>query len=212
MRAAGARAVMRLARHCLGPSRCDWGAAMEAEFDEAVRHGKPLAFATGCLFAAWREMGMREEGRGVLAHYAIAVGMLLPMAALQLGNAVGLAAPYDDRPAIAALADTFGGNPYLISVEANTASVVVLLWLVLAAAHVGLAWTLVGEDWSRIVKAGAVIGATTMTLAVFAGVTMLDMSALAPEVAGLMVECVAIGLVARRHARSGRILPDAIGA
>lgn len=202
---------MRLARHCIGAGRGDWGAAMQAEFEEAARDGRPLAFATGCLFAAWREMGMQQEGRGVLANYTLALGMLLPMAALQLGGAVGLATPYGDRAAIGMLASQAGANPYLICVHASAASLVALLWLLLAAAHVSLAWMLVDENWPGIVKSGAVIGATTTTLALFAGVTMLDPSALIPQVAGLAVEYVAIGLVARRQARFLRILPDPIG-
>lgn len=211
MTVASAQAVMRLARHCLGARRGDWGAAMQAEFEEAARDGKPLGFAIGCLFAAWREMGMQEEGRGVIAKYALAIGMLLPMAALQLGSAAGLSTPYGVGAANGMLANKVGENPYLICVEASAASLVTLLSLLLAAAHVALAWTLVDEDWPRIVKSGAVIGATTITLALFAGIMMLDLSALVPQVAGLAIEYVAIGLVARRHARSIRILPDLIG-
>jgi len=153
MTVASAQAVMRLAYHCLGLGRSDWCAAMQAEFEEAVRDRKPLTFAIGCLFAAWREMVTWEEGRSVLARYALAIGMLLPVAALQLGSAVGLPTPYGVGAAHDMLPDKAGMNPYLICVEASAASLVTLLTLLLAGAHVCLAWTLVDEDWSRIDRA-----------------------------------------------------------
>ncbi|WBY09477.1 hypothetical protein PIB19_09315 [Sphingomonas sp. 7/4-4] len=87
------RAVMALAVCCLGESRREWSAAMQAEFETAVTEGKPLLFAIGCLAAAWREMLTREEGRFVLTNYALVLGLMIPMAALQIGCAL-LGLPY----------------------------------------------------------------------------------------------------------------------
>src|SRR5262245_56110678 len=82
-----ARAMMALAAHCLGESRREWAAAMQAEF-EMLAEGESLRFAIGCLAAALREMPAREEGRFTLTNYALALGLMIPMAALQFGCAL----------------------------------------------------------------------------------------------------------------------------
>src|SRR3546814_3564115 len=83
MKTALSRAVMALAGCCMDESRREWSAAMRAEFDAAAPEGRSLSFATGCLVAAWREMLTREEGRYTLTNYALALGVMIPMAALQ---------------------------------------------------------------------------------------------------------------------------------
>src|SRR3546814_8724268 len=86
MKTALSRAVMALAVCCMDESRREWSAAMRAEFDAAAPEGRSLSFATGCLVAAWREMLTREEGRYTLTNYALALGVMIPMAALQIGR------------------------------------------------------------------------------------------------------------------------------
>src|SRR4051812_24139343 len=61
MRAALARALIALATACLGYGRREWALAMQAELEAAAEHDRPIAFAAGCLLAAWREMPRHEE-------------------------------------------------------------------------------------------------------------------------------------------------------
>src|SRR3546814_6573496 len=98
MKTALSRAVMALAVCCMDESRREWSAAMRAEFDAAAPEGRSLSFATGCLVAAWREMLTREEGHYTLTNYALALGVMIPMAALQIGCALfGLPYLYPGR-------------------------------------------------------------------------------------------------------------------
>ena len=201
MTAALSRAVMSLAGRCLGTDRREWGLAMQAEFEAAVDDGKPFAFAAGCLIAAWREMAKHDEGRLVLANYALALGLLLPMAVLQFGQAIGLcispggAAPYG-VPVTGA-----GPNLYVVWAQNTATPVLLLLWLLLGLAHLCLAWVLVEGDWLRVGKLGALIAATMVTLFLFMGVLLLDLSPLISQVAELGVEFAAILTAARWHAR-----------
>ena len=201
MTVAVSRAVMSLAGRCLGADRHEWGLAMHAEFEAAVDDGRPLVFATGCLIAAWREMANREEGRLVLANYALALGLLLPMAVLQFEQAIGLSmTPGGISPHGMLLAGA-GHNPYLVWSQNSASPVLLMLWLLLGIAHLYLAWVLVDWDWARAVKIGALIGATMVTLFLFTGVLMLDLSRLVAQAAELGIELAAILATARWHAR-----------
>ena len=94
-----ATAVMSLARRCLGENRREWALAMQGEFDAAIADDRPLAFAVGCLIAAWREMPAQGQGRFVLANYALALGLLVPTAGLQFAFVVGLPRSFLGEPA-----------------------------------------------------------------------------------------------------------------
>ena len=93
MRAPVSRALMAVAAACMGERRRDWAMAMQAEFETAADEGDALPFAAGCLAAAWREMLVREEGHFLLTSYALALGLMIPMATLQIGSAL-LGFPY----------------------------------------------------------------------------------------------------------------------
>jgi len=167
---------------------------MQAEFEAAVEDGKPFLFAVGCLVAAWREMARHGEGRLVLANYALALGLLLPMAVFQFGQAIGFPSTF---PA--------GGgaeqNPYLTWSQNSAVPVLAVLWLMLGMAHLCLAWVLVEGDWLRVVKCGALIGATTVTLFLFMGILVLDLSPLISQATELGIELAAILTAARWHDR-----------
>ena len=201
MTAAVSRAVMSLAARCLGNDRQEWGLAMQAEFEAAVDDGKPLAFAAGCLIAAWREMVNHGEGRLVLANYALVLGLLLPMAALQFQQVIGLSMFPGGTPPHAMLVAGAGQNLYLVSAQNSAVPVLLMLWLLLGLAHLCLAWVLVDWDWARAVKFGALIGAIMITLFLFMGVLMLDMSPLIVQAAELGIELAAILTTARWYAR-----------
>jgi hypothetical protein len=188
------RAVMSLAGRCFGTERQEWGLAMQAEFEAAVDDGKPFVFAVGCLIAAWREMVSQGEGRLVLVNYALALGLLLPMAELQFEQAIRAASP---EGMIAAVA----GNPYLLWSQNSAVPVLLILWLLLGTAHLCLAWVLVDWDWPRVIKFGALIGAIMITLFLFMGVLLLDLSPLISQVAKSGIALAAIVVAAWWHAR-----------
>lgn len=175
--------------------------AMQAEFDAAVEDGKPFGFAIGCLIAAWREMAMQSEGRLVLANYALALGLFIPMAALQFRQAIGLVMFPGDEPPYGMSAAGAGHNPYLIWSQITAMPVLLIMWVLLGVAHLCLAWVLVEGDWPRVVKFGTLIGAAMITLSLFTGVLMLDLSPLSAQVAKLGIELAAVLAIARWHAR-----------
>ena len=80
--ATAARVVITLATRSLSADRSSWAQAMTAEFDVAEEDGRPLRFALGCLWCAWRMMPTHAEGRFVLASYALSIGLLMPVAAM----------------------------------------------------------------------------------------------------------------------------------
>jgi len=196
------RAVMTLASCCLGESRRDWAQAMEAEFEEAVNEGQPLAFATGCLLTAWREMPQHQEGRLVLASYALALGLLIPMAVFSFACALGLPQLSAGRGILFGMATASGEwSPYLASAQMAAVPALLLLWLLLGVGRLCLAWALVEADWSRAFNVGAMIAAVTITLYLLMGVLFLDGTPLIPQVIELAIEMTAILVAARRNTR-----------
>ena len=203
MTAAVSRALLALANRSLGSDRRAWAMAMEAEFEEAVEDGRPLMFALGCLIAAWREIGKHSEGRLILANYALAVGLLIPMAALHFQQAGAFLSSADGLPFGMPGAGA-GLDSYLIESQRSATPILLIMWLLLGVTHLCLAWMLVEGDWPRILKCSTLIGAAMITLSLFTGVLMLDMSPLSAPIAELTIEFAAIGTVFRWH---GRILP-----
>jgi hypothetical protein len=205
MRAAVSRALLTMACRSLGSDRRAWGMAMEVEFEEAVDDGKALSFAFGCLIAAWREIGKHSEGRLIIANYALALGLLIPMAALQFQQAVSFLSSADGPP-FGMPGTGVGLNPYLIWSQASATPILLIMWLMLGVTHLCLAWLLVERDWIRVVKCGTLIGAAMITLSLFTGILMLDMSPLSVPVAELAMEFAAIRTIFRWH---GRVFPIA---
>lgn len=202
MTAAVARAVMALASCCLGASRREWSLAMRGEFEEAVAAGRPLAFAGGCLVAAWREMPRHAEGRLVVATYALALGLLIPMAVLQFARAIGFSYSFlEGGVPEGMLLPGATPNPYFAWSQFSGVPGLLLLWVSLGLGHLRLAWALVDRDWSGVVKVGALIGAVTITLFIFMSVLLLDVTTLLSQAALLTIELAAILAAARWHAR-----------
>ncbi len=200
MTAAVSRALLALASRSLGSKRRTWAMAMEAEFEAAVEDRRPFLFALGCLFTAWREIGKHSEGRLILANYALALGLLIPVAALQFQQAIGFLSLAEGPPfGIPSAGD--GPNLYLIWSQNSAIPILLVTWLLLGIAHLCLAWMLVEGDWPRIVKCGTLIGAATITLSLFMGVLMLDLSSLRAQVAELAIEFVAVVSISRWHMR-----------
>lgn len=200
--AAVARAVMTVAAASLGENRREWALAMQAELDAAIEDGRPLAFAMGCLIAAWREMPRQAQGRFTLANYALALGVLIPTAVLQLACVAGFPYLFLGRGGIDGMvAAGASQDPYLADSHLAAVPVLVALWLLLGIGHLRLAWLLLGQYWSRVAKVGALMAAVSATLVIFAKVLFIDDAGVALQALLLALQLSAIYASARWHAR-----------
>ena len=197
-----ARALMALATCCLGESRREWARAMQGEFQSAVDDGRPLAFAVGCLIAAWREMPSQAEGRFALANHALALGLLVPMAVLQFQCVIGL--PYlslGERGLYAMLAPGSPEEAILGHAYHSAIPALLTLWLLLGAGHLRLAWLLLERDWTGVAKVAALTVAASATLVIFTVVLFLDDTAAGAQAVLLAIELAAIYALACWQAR-----------
>ena len=198
-----ARAVMALALCCLGAHRREWAAAMRAEFDAAAEDGAAFGFAAGCLAAAGRELLTREEGRFVLTSYALALALMLPMAALQIGCALlGLPYLYPDAHGLSG-AMLEGGTHELLLRGVYQAAIpsLALLQLLIGLGHLRIAWLLLEGDWARVTRAATRTLAAAATLILFMTVLFLDGSQALLQGAVLALELATVCGVARWHAQ-----------
>lgn len=197
--------IMALAERCMPVDRLDWGRAMRAELDEAVRGGRPMTFALGCLAAAVLEMPRHHAGRFAIARHALSLGMIVPIAVFHLGCALsgarlmlsssdayaaGLAA---GGPAGRAVAEA-----YLAAAPALTA-----LLLLLGLAHLGIAWVMLDGRWRR--AGGLWLVAAGLAAAIVAIITAIgpDLRGSVIQLAALAIELVAIpALMMWQRARS----------
>jgi hypothetical protein len=175
---------------------------MQAEFETAMDDRRPLAFAVGCLIAAWREMPSQGQGRFVLANYALALGLLVPMAGLQFACAAGSsylfagpAGPYS------VLAPGSAQDPYLAEAHRSAIPTLLGLWVMLGAGHLRLAWLVLERDWSRVISAAAFTIAASATLVIFTGVLFINDASVALQALLLAIELSAIYAAGRWHSR-----------
>lgn len=203
MRAALSRAIMALAACCLTESRREWSAAMRAEFETAVAEKDALPFAMGCLAAAWRELLTREEGRFVLTNYALALGLMIPMAALQIGCALlGFPYLYPGKEGLPGALLEGGAHEVLLRglYQAAVPSLAALL-LLLGVGHLSIAWAMLDRDWQRVTRFGTLMLAAATTLLIFMSVFFLDPSRALLQAAVLAIELASIAMIARWHAQ-----------
>ena len=196
MTAALSRAVLALAASCLGRHRQQWALAMQAELEAAREDGKPLVFALGCLFAAWRELPAHAEGRFILASHLLVFALLIPAAALPLWS---LLTDFPYSPF-----GQFGAQAPLLLSDANRAAVPSLaaLLAVLAAAHLRLAWLVLERDWARAGAVATLAAATTVTFLILLAVVFGGGSSAPRQAAWLAAELAAVAALARWHSRS----------
>lgn len=197
-----ARAVMALAMCGLGQDRGEWARAMRAEFDAAIADGKPLAFALGCLAAAGRELVTRAEGRFVLTSYALALGLMLPMAALQIGCAV-LGLPYlyaGDGGLRGAFAAAGAPEALMRTVYQAAVPSLSLLLLLVGIGHVRIAWAMLERDWPGVMRMGALTLAAAATLIFFMATLFIDGRQALLQAGVLLVELATLFVMAQRHA------------
>ena len=162
---------------------------MQVELEAAIEDGAPLRFAIGCLIAAWREMPAHMEGRFTLASHVIAIGLIVPLAALiitgiWLGSGVDRAFVND-------------GN------RASLSSLGIIL-LVLGAGQLRLAWLMLERDWVRVAAMAKLGAAATTTLILFTTVLPFDEAGALAQAAVLSVELAAVAALAHWHARLSR--------
>jgi len=201
MMAALSKAIMSLTIACLGESRREWALAMQGEFEAAIEDGASFPFATGCLIAAWREMPKHPDGRFALASYVLALGVLVPMAALQFACAMNFPSLFAGTGMLGALDTGAARVPYLASAQISAVPVLLLLWLSLGLAHLRLAWLLVEQDWSRAFNVGALTAAATVTFFLFAETLRLNSAPLMLQAGTLGIELFALSAAARWHRR-----------
>lgn len=193
---------MTLATRSLGADRSSWAQAMTAEFDVAEEDGRPLRFALGCLWCAWRMMPKHAEGRFVLASYALSIGLLMPIAAvLALAAAFGFpfVAPNDGLGGYLS-----GSGTHVLLLNAGNAAAAMSLTLVMlsmAAYHLPLAWWTLDRDWERVASAHRFGAATATTLLMVTSCAALDTTQLLLPIAALMVEWGALSALTWWHAR-----------
>lgn len=203
MKGAISRAMMALAICFLGQHRRQWSAAMRAEFETAIENGQPLAFAAGCFLTACRELATREEGRFTIANYALVLGVMIPMAALQTGCALfGWPYLYPGGSGLSgALHEGQAHENLLRSIYLAAVPSLALLNLLLGIGHLWIAWAMLEGNWGRVLRLALLEMAATATLISLMGVLFLNSSQALIQAAVLAVELATISVVAQRHSQ-----------
>ena len=207
-----ARTILALAARTLGTRRHDWAQAMQSELDAAVEDGRPVLFALGCLVAACRQLPRQPEGRLALASHALALGLIVPLAAVSLWIAL-LGYPYlsfGDVDIWSFLAGRSEQIPLLVYGETGMAPAMTMIVLLQAAGQLLLAWFLLEQDWDRVEAVGGFNAATLTTLAIVMGLlTLLDITILL-SAALLITETMAVLSLAWWHQHLPHETPIAV--
>lgn len=197
------RLVLAVAVRSLPTHRRGWGMAMEAEFAATVADRRVLGFALGCLGMAWRMLPTHAEGRGMLARHALAIGLLLPVAAVLLTGVLGGVSGFHAAEIVthgpAMPAGT--GVPVTAANRAGVPGLMILL-LVLASGHVRLAWLVLERDWARAVATATFDAAAALTLVACAGVLFLGDPRVLAQAGVALVELLAVHAFARLKERA----------
>jgi hypothetical protein len=192
---------MALAVGALGEHRREWAGAMQAEFEAAREDGKPLAFALGCLLTACRELPRHESGRFAVASHVLALGVIVPIAALTITSVLtGFPSSYLGHVGVHQLLEAGGGTGPVLS-EGNRFAIpsLALLLLLLSTLHLRVAWLALDRDWMRLRAVGALSAAGTATLLICSAVMFADIVAPLAQVAVVTVELTAASALARWH-------------
>ncbi len=169
------RAIMALAIACIGEDRREWAAAMTAEHEIAASDGQGLSFAAGCLFAAGRALVASAHGRFLLTSYAVALGVMLPVAALQIACAVfGLSYLYPGHHGLSGALIEGMSTVWMRGFYQSAGPVLALLQLAIGIAHLKLAWGLLERDWAAAIRWAVRTLAISTTLVLFMGALFID--------------------------------------
>ena len=170
------QSLMSLATCCLGEERREWACAMQSEFQAAMDDGRQLSFAAGCFIAAWRQLPHHAEGRLILSNYFVALGALVPLAALHFLYALGLVTGQESVGS--ELVRIGSEDLFVASAQLRAIPALAILWVALGIGQLHLAWWLLEGDLSRVLNGGALIAAVMLTLVLFLKVLLLDASPL----------------------------------
>ena len=200
------RCVMILAIAGLGDRNRDWGLAMQGEFEASIDDGRPLLFAFGCLLGAWRMRLADPDGRFALASFALAVGLILPLASvLAVGAIVGF--PYLDfaQDNVVGILAVDGAPTTLLDdgnrAAASSLSMVVFL---LAGTSVLIAWAILDRNWVRVAAVERLTVAATLTLLVFVALLGFDETRMILPILGFVAQHVVVLMLMRWHWRLDR--------
>jgi hypothetical protein len=192
---------MVLVVRCLGEERRDWAAAMLGEYETAVEDARPLSFALGCLAAAVREMPRHRQGRVALVGNGVALGLIVPAAALCVWSAL-LGFPFlafGDVGMRGFLAGASRQLPLLNGGDWALAPPLTMLVLLLAAGQMLLAWFVLERNWDRASAAHRFNAAVMTTLVALGALLAFDMTIMAPLLVGLVTEVLAVQALAWWH-------------
>jgi len=166
MKARLARAIVALAARTLATRDADWARAMQAELDVAIDDGRAMSFAAGCLLASWRQLLRVSEGRLTLASHLLAIGLIVPLAALWLWLGL-LGYPYLAVGNVGVWGFIEGRSEQIPVLQVGEWSLAPALTMAVLLQSVGqllLAWFLLERDWQRVSSVARFNAATLTTL------------------------------------------------
>ena len=201
MRIRFATTLLAIAARTLGDDGRAWAEAMAGELDAAIEDGRPLSFAVGCLVAAWRELPRHSEGRLALASHALAIGLIVPVAAVSLWIGM-LGYPYFSLGNVdlwGFLAGRSEQIPLLIPGEVAMAPALTMIVLLQVAGQLLLAWFLLEKNWDRVEAISGFNAATLTTLTIVMGLLTLLDKTIVFAIAILITETLAVFSLAWRH-------------
>jgi len=201
MRTRLAQFIIALASRTLGARNATWAQAMRAELDAATEDGRALRFASGCLLASWRELPRFSDGRLVLVSYALAVGLIVPLAALWLWLGV-LGFPYlalGDVGIWGFIAGRSEQIPLLLVGQWGLAPALTLVILLQSAGQLLLAWFLLERNWTRVSAVARFNAAPLPTLLIVTGMIAVAGTGILFGIAALITETLAVLALAWWH-------------
>ncbi len=207
MRMSLSRAILAIATACMGEERQTWSRAMKAEYHIAAVEGQALSFALGCLLAAWREMVGSAKGRLFLTSYAVTLGIMIPMAATEIGCVVfGLPYLYPDERGLSGAILVGGSHEALLRpVYMSAIPAFAFLQLVAGAGHLRLAWLLLERDWAGALRWAMLTLAAMTTLVIFMGAFFLDSRQALIQGIVVVIELAVLLVIMRRHSELHRV-------
>ncbi|MHA6316413.1 hypothetical protein ACXYN8_01990 [Altererythrobacter sp. CAU 1778] len=213
MKTAFARALMALAAVALGQHRSSWAEAMQAEFAIAEEHGESVGFALGCLWSAWRELPFHTEGQLALARYTLIIGAMLPAAGLVFAG-LTMGYPFVQHPyadTIESVARHLTGLPTLNEGNAFSLPFLFAIVAVVACCNTAAAWYASEQRWDAAYRMLRLSAASLVTLAILAGVTVMDGTCVAVPLLGTLVQLFAVTQLDGLHRAHGSALTGRTG-
>lgn len=196
------RALVIVAAAMMGESRRSWSLAMEAEYDVAAQDGRAVAFAAGCLAVAARELLMSAHGRFALTSHAVALGIMVPIGAMQIGCALfGLPYLFPSQHGLAgALLEGSSHEPLVRSIYLGAIPALTLIQLIAAIGQLRLAWVFLDGDWANTLRWSLWTTASMTALILFMSVLFLDSRQALLQFGIIGIEMMILAVASRRHA------------